>query len=216
MCPPRQRLDARDLQRLQVDDRLIGHRELWRQRAFRLEGWKYAGIRQARTFDELTTIECAAQVCFKRHAVDEGRVHGSVEDDPSTGGAELRLVHGHIRVAQQFLRILVAGVERDAGACADGDATISAQFNRLPKGSDDSLHDGFGAAQRVHLLEQDAELVPAQSRHRVAAADGTEKSLTNYLQQAVARPVSLGIVDFLELIEIEDDDGDSLRIACAA
>ena len=70
--------------------------------------------------------------------------------------------------------------------------------NRLAQ----ALRDAQRLIQRA-ALQQDAELIPAQARQRVAAAHPRLQHPGDLLQQLIAGRMSAGIVDQLELIQIQ-------------
>ena len=70
--------------------------------------------------------------------------------------------------------------------------------NRLAQAVGD-LRGAIGGA----ILQQDAELIAAETRDRVAGADARLQNAGDLLQQAIAGLVAAGVVDELELIEIE-------------
>ena len=53
------------------------------------------------------------------------------------------------------------------------------------------------------VLQQHAELVAAQARERVAAAHARLQHAGDLLQQLVAGRMAAGVVDHLELVEVE-------------
>jgi hypothetical protein len=67
----------------------------------------------------------------------------------------------------------------------------------------------------VDTLEQHRELVAPESRDRVAASRRVQQDGRHALQHAVARCVALGVVDGLEVIQVDEQHADSLGIAGA-
>ena len=55
------------------------------------------------------------------------------------------------------------------------------------------------------LLEQNHELVSAQSRDRVGFADAGDDAPGNLLQQEIADVVAEGVVQRLEIIEVDEE-----------
>ena len=64
----------------------------------------------------------------------------------------------------------------------------------------------------VRSVEEDRELVTAQARHEVLVTDDLVDAGTDLAQQGVASLVSEGIVDLLEVIEIDQQKGQLGRI----
>ena len=69
---------------------------------------------------------------------------------------------------------------------------------------------------RCRVREHDRELVPAEPEDTGASAVGGElrlhraDALADGLQQPVARGVAEGIVDHLEIVQVEEQDGEPL------
>ena len=135
-------------------------------------------------------------------------LQGGVEDLEAPLAVVLGRIHGEVGVAQQ----LVGG---DAGARRDRDSDARAHRRRL-------IVQQEGLAQQVehapgrppHLvgaadvLEQDRELVPAQPRGRVAGPQAAAQPPGDARQQLVAGGVPQGVVDRLEVVEVEEQDRD--------
>ena len=56
-----------------------------------------------------------------------------------------------------------------------------------------------------HVLQQHDELVAAEARDEVLGAHGVTNLLSRELQQMIARRVTAGVVDVLELVEIDEE-----------
>ena len=63
---------------------------------------------------------------------------------------------------------------------------------------------------RVDLRQQHHELVAAQPRHRVGVAQRPGQLGRDGLQQCVARFMAQAVVDLLEMVEVEEDDGEAM------
>src|SRR5690606_20349505 len=94
----------------------------------------------------------------------------------------------------------------DADACTEAERTLVPDELELL----DQLAQRLGGTQRlVHraAFEQHAELVSAEPRQRVAPADLRLQQRAELAQQLVAGAVAARIVDDLELVEIDVQDG---------
>src|SRR5690606_5891242 len=94
----------------------------------------------------------------------------------------------------------------------DADARAEAERPVVPYELEvaDQLAERLGRAQRlVHraALEQHAELIAAEPREGISPADLGLQQSADLLQQLVARTVPARVVDNLELIEIDVEDG---------
>ena len=75
----------------------------------------------------------------------------------------------------------------------------------------EDLDDLLGHRRR-HLgcrdaLQDDRELVAAQPRHQIAGAHATGDALRDGLEQEIARFMTQGVVDDLEAVEVQEQDG---------
>ena len=58
--------------------------------------------------------------------------------------------------------------------------------------------------------QQDGELVAAHPGHRVLAADGLDQALADLLDEQVTGGVAVGVVDRLEVVEVDEEHADRL------
>ena len=134
-----------------------------------------------------------------------------VEDVAAVLACQLGLVHGLVGLAQQLVGVdlfgLRVGGHADAGrdlhhGRADGDGPGRGReharddLQHLP-GVFDVLHDGH-------------EFVTAQAGQRVALAQGLAQALGHGHQQLVTDGMAVPVVDVLEAVEVEVDDGQLL------
>ena len=119
----------------------------------------------------------------------------------------LGLVHGQIRVAEQFLRLrLRGGAQRDTDAAGD-EHLPPLHDERLLELRGDPLRLLGGPGHARHSLQQDAELVATQSRHGVRRAETALDPAADLDQELVPHRVAEAVVDHLEAIEIQEQDG---------
>src|SRR5690606_29326155 len=90
----------------------------------------------------------------------------------------------------------------------DADARAEPEGAVVPDEAElaDDLAQRLGRAQRLvdrAAFEQHAELVAAHTRERVAPADLRFEQRADLLEQCVARVMAAGVVDALELIEVD-------------
>jgi hypothetical protein len=93
--------------------------------------------------------------------------------------------------------------QRDADAGVDEDP-VALELDRLDQAGPQPLREqhriGF-----VDGFAQHRELVPAQTSHRVPRADGLLEAVADLHQQEVAGVMPQGVVDRLELVQVEED-----------
>src|SRR5205823_11032666 len=144
-----------------------------------------------------------AQVRFELDALDGERAHARVEHRMARLSADLGAVHGDVRVAQQALRIgsgRAAECQADAGAYQD---FALADEERATQNLADPLDNLFGLSFVFEILQQDRELVPAQSRDGVRGAHARLESLRDLAQQGVTGLVAPGVVYPLEVRQVQ-------------
>jgi hypothetical protein len=165
--------------------------------------------------DELVGGDCATQLVLHAQALGGPAAHDLVEQLEAPAAGVLGLVHRGVRLPDEVLRAV-----REAGG--DGDAAA---------GRDEVLAGGEpeGAAQLVERAARDedrfrgiaevvadhAELVAAEPCDRVARAQRARQPLAQCAQQLVARVMAAAVVDELELVEVEEQDGDRRLAPCA-
>ena len=125
-------------------------------------------------------------------------------------------VHREIGVLQQGLRALAVGREqRDPEARAR-----LPDPGREPEGTIELARDLVGDQGRRlgvgQVREDQRELVAADPGHGVALAQGRAHPLADLLEHVVADPVAEGVVDLLELVEVDQDDREQAAVAPAA
>ena len=120
----------------------------------------------------------------------------------------LGLVHGDVGVAHQLARAVAsasAGGDADAGADAD---RLAAGRHALGERGEDPLGDDDDVLGPVEAVEQHRELVAAEARDGVGRAHARAQALGDRDQQLVADRVAERVVDGLEVVEVDEQDGD--------
>ena len=139
--PAAERLEADDAARRRLHDRLVDDLE----RA---------------VLDRLAQL--ALHVEPAHHLV----VHGGVEHGVAALAVGLGAVHGDVGVAHHLLRLGLGGRERDPDRGADEQLAPVEQERRL-QAVQDALGDDRRLARVADVVEQERELVAAESRDRV-------------------------------------------------
>jgi hypothetical protein len=113
----------------------------------------------------------------------------------------------HVGLLEQRLRI--DAVQRvDADPDAGGhvqDVTLAAQ--RCPPRLQDLARDAGGVFRSADVREQERELVTAAAGHGVARAQGGGEPPCHHAEQLVAHRVTEAVVDALEAVEAQEQDG---------
>ena len=192
MAPAQQRLDADHRAVLQPHDRLVVQLEL-------LGG------------------ERALQVGAQLQAGEHALVHGRLEQAVAALAVALGDVHRGVGVADHLVGVgagLVLG-DRDAEAAAQRDLLVAGDQRHGER-----LEDPLGGVGRLlavlDVLEQHRELVAAEARGGVGAADALVETARHLDQHLVAGGVPEAVVDRLEVVEVEEDHGEPAPLAPAA
>ena len=118
------------------------------------------------------------------------------------GARALGLIHGDVGAAQQRVGVLtVLGCDGDADAGVDVDR-LALEHERRLQHAHEVLGDLRGA-RGVGAGQQHRELVAAQASHQVGRPHRALQALADLLQQQVADLVAQRVVDFLEAIQVE-------------
>ena len=116
-------------------------------------------------------------------------------------------VTGHVRMPQhpaQVTAVLVDGDHPDAGADIEGLALPGKPV--VPEGQPDLAGDLDGMLQRTPLQQQ-AEFITAQARHGIGIAHLSFQQWRDLPEQFIAGGMAAGIVDHLELVQVDIEQG---------
>jgi hypothetical protein len=166
---------------------------------------------------ERPAVERPAQVVLERRPL--GRRVGDpvlVRAVPALAGG-LRGVHRGVGVPQQGVgvgRVARAG-GGDADARADGDLPAGDR-DGLGDRLDQAVGDALGVADAVQVVEEDRELVPAEAGDGVVGPQRRGEPAGDGDEQLVPGLVAVRVVDLLEAVEVDEEDGEGGRDALAA
>ena len=155
--------------------------------------------------DELVLVDPTPQLRHQLEPRDGVEVAAALVDlDPVLG--VLGRVHRHVRAPQQVgqrLAVLRVPGDPDAGGHVD-------HHGRQLEGDPQAVAQAPGDLDREHLVgvrEPDGELVAAEASHHVVLADLLAQSCRDLHQQLVAGLVAQRVVDLLEAVEVEQQQG---------
>ena len=183
MVPAQQRLEPGDPVFREVDDGLVEQLELARG----------DGVAQIE-------LEDAAGLRLD--------VHFRFEEVELRATVFLGAIQCHVGILQELIRVVaVVGRNRDPDARADDDMVI-AEFERHAQGLDNARGQRGGGLHRLLCAGlHDRELVAAGSRDQILVAHEVAQARGNRAQQGIADGVAERIVDDLEVVEIQTEDG---------
>jgi hypothetical protein len=142
----------------------------------------------------------------------KGEYENSLLSDLEVEG-DLALLLVHALVGQPPEEHLVGGVIRidgDADASGDGEG-VAVDADRFAEGTNDAgcagLGDGLYRLIARQVRGDDDELVTAEAGEGVRGADGVAEILRDVLKKLVTDVVAVGVVDELESIEVDHEEG---------
>ena len=134
-------------------------------------------------------------------------VHARVEDGEAGLPVRLRHVHREVGVADDVGGRLTGAVSAgDADADGDDDVVTVDEVGRP-----ELAHEAFGHRHRAPqvggVVGEDRELVAAEAGHEIRLADRPGDALGDADEEGVAGGVAEAVVDDLEVVEVDEQDG---------
>ncbi len=182
MVPADERLDARNAVVAGVDDRLVEK--------------VYLSLRERVT-----------QILLQHPSVRRGLEEIAGKEAEAPPAARLRGIEREIDVADQFL---AGGTIARRHGHADGgtdDAAAATHRIGLGQAGDDAVREIPHPATIIETRQDDLELVAPEAENLLPVADDLEEPFADLLQQRVTRRVAERVIDLLEAIEIDEEDG---------
>ncbi len=145
---------------------------------------------------------------FHLRALHQGSHHVRMEAQEAVLAGSLGRVHGDVRLTQQFGsddRFLPDGGEPQAQArpqhrAVDGHGHVQA--------ADDAFGDGIGVGAG---RQQHHKLVAPEPGHDVGGGNAAAEPAGHFHQHVIAGQVPQDVVDFLEIVQVNEQDIDSLQ-----
>ncbi|GEM_PF-2133190 len=154
---------------------------------------------------ELIERHRLAQIAHQLHALQRRLLHRRGEKAKAVAPLVLGRVHGLVGVAQHLDGIAgIVGINADpqAGGAVD---LLVAQGVRAGQLVEDLLRQLGQVGHIGQIGDQDAELIATQAGHRVRLAHAAPDTGTGLDDQLVAHRVAQGVVDFLEMVQVDED-----------
>ena len=158
---------------------------------------------------ELVALQRPPQRRLQLQELDRAVVHAGVELDAAAASLRLRAIQRRVRVAKDVLgmRVRRAAVgDADRSAAEDFE---SAQPERNAQLFPQTVGDLACVGGGGDVLEQDGEFVSAQASHAVAGPQAGLEPSGNFDQELVAADVPEAVVDHLEAVDVQDQDGEA-------
>jgi hypothetical protein len=161
--------------------------------------------------DEFVSLQRVIEIIDEAELLVCARMHGSFETVTTVATSRLRRVHGDVGVAKQRTRC-AGGSKRRGYSHAGTYSHCSASENeRLAHDFENSVRDVLDDRRCTKPFKEDDELVTAQASNGVTWAGRSKDARCNLLQRIVSGVVAESIVDGLESIEINHQDGDRVE-----
>ncbi len=161
---------------------------------------------------QLLAIEGPPQPRFHLDPFERALVQFRREEPERIASLFLRLVHGGIGVAHEQVRVAaVVGAERYPHAGAH-ERFVAVEDKGPAEGGQDLPGNGFGVLAGLYIRKDDGELVTAQTGHRILLAHAGRDALGTLFQQLIAERVPHGVVDLLEMVQVDEQDTDRAGI----
>ena len=156
------------------------------------------------------------QLGFYQQVADRLLLHLGGEEAVAVLAVVLGVIHRGIGTLQQLVGIPgVAWIHRDPGA-GGNEQLPPAEGERLVEYAGDLVRNHLGVPLIVQVLGDHQELVAAQARGEVRFAQMRHQPVCRLAQQLVAGAVAQGIVDRLEVVQVEEEHAHrGLEAACA-
>ena len=182
MHPPQERLHPDDRQIVQVVDGLVDE-------------------------PELVSRKGGPEVVLEPDAPSDLRLHLRMEELEAVLPFGLGLVERNVRIAQELAaRRPVADRDPDAGVGVEG-GQRAVELEGLLHHIEEPFGHQFGGHHRVAPVDQDDEFVAAHAADRVRPPQGARQPGGDRHQQAVSGLVAEGIVDDLEIVDVDVQRG---------
>ena len=169
---------------------------------------------------QLVALEPHPQMGLQRSTGRDGELHVGVEEAEGVAARALGLVHRQVGLFEQLLDRMLVAPEHDHTDA--GRAVVLAVVDHvgLAHVGGDLLHHLAGpGGGLVHiatqLLQDHHKLVAAQACHGVAAPHAAHQPVGDLLQQQVAAVMAPGVVEVLEVVEVDEQQRAGLAMACA-
>jgi hypothetical protein len=166
--------------------------------------------------EEFVVLHGFPQRCFHLQVVEVLLVHLRAVELVVVPPLALAAIHRGIGSLQEVLHGLpVRGKEGNANATGDAQGEPQVR-DVLGQGQQQAVGDRVDVLWMLEALQQHDELIASQPGHRVCIANAGLKPLGHFLQNGIACLVTQGVIDVLESVQVQEEDGAPLTPAFAA
>ena len=163
---------------------------------------------------ELTSFESLAQVGLDPDSLGGAASHGNLVEDPVDAAPALGLgvIHRHVRVVEDVIGALTRLRQGDPDRHAGHHLVAVPQHDGPLEGGADPPGRGDRHVHPGHVLEQGHELVTAETGEQVIAAHDVLHAGPDRHQELVAGDMTQAVVDALETVHVDEDQGVGLAV----
>ena len=163
--------------------------------------------------DELVALERAAQLALQHEPLDGRGIHVRYVKRPGIAAVLLGVVHRRIGVADQVDHVLgIVRADRDADARGQVDLLLI-HVERAADLVEQRAGEGAEARTvvevRGQVIHEHRELIAGEPADHGLLAQHPRQPLTQDFQRAIAGGVPEGVVDVLEAVQVEIQEGAS-------
>ena len=153
--------------------------------------------------EQLVVLDRLGQLARDLHFAPQLLGHGVLEEGMGAAPGFLGLVECDIGARDEIVDVVALRVrDQDADAGVDADPVVADQ-EFLLQGFDDLAGQRAGLADLVDMALQQREFVAAETRQDVGAARDRGQTFGHGAQQFVADRMPQGVVDVLEVIQVQ-------------
>ena len=185
--PARERLESDNLARCDVDDRL----------KVDIDG---------------VTGDRRPQIELDQPADLDLGVHRLFERSPDPAAVRFRCVKRDVGLRQQCVRTEAVHWRRSAADAGADDHFASVDDHRPVDFVDDALRDGVGVRLARRVMVKHDKFVAAPARDQVARADDAAQPPRDLNQELIAGAMSQTVIDLLEVVEVEKQYCQAVRL----
>ena len=157
--------------------------------------------------DDPVVVECRLQHPLPVRSLLDLTAEGGVEDLGAPPAERLGAVHGLVGLVEQDLR-RPSSADRDRDADARGDrVTVLDPIRAAAQLGDDAGADVDRVQVALDVGSEDDELVAADAGDGVHRSQDRRQLRGNPAQHGVSRGMPPGVVDLLEPVEVDEEDG---------
>ncbi|MCY1285441.1 hypothetical protein D9M70_343770 [compost metagenome] len=167
---------------------------------------------------QLVAVDGLAQLALQLQALVDGRLHFRGEEVQRIAPGLLGPVHRRIGLLEHIRRALLGeGVQGDADTGADHQLVLADDVAAVQALQQLVAHLGGQLAGLFRSvgqgLQQHHELVAAEARQGVLVAQAAGQARGDFPQQGVAHRVAEAVVDRLEVVQVDEQQGAAARFA---